>query len=191
MRTLKWNHRLLLILGLVVSAGSILLANFLPRAQAADTAITKAIAVLSPTEGNTAQGIVTFTQVKEGVRVQAEIKGLKPGQAHGFHVHQFGDRSSKDGKSAGGHFNPLGAAHAGPHNAKRHVGDLGNIEADAQGVGHYDRVDSQLSLDMTSKTCIIGRGLVVHGGTDDMKSQPSGAAGPRIAVAVIGIAKTP
>ena len=138
-----------------------------------------AIAVLTPTEGNDLQGTVTFTQTPGGVRVQANLTGLT-GTEHGFHVHQYGDCSASDGTSAGGHFNPHGADHAGPDAASRHVGDLGNSEAT------YDRVDTQLAFE--GESSIIGRAVIVHGGTDDLSSQPSGAAGPRIACGVIGIA---
>ena len=156
-------------------------------AQAQTTAAgPSAIAVLIPTEGNDLQGTVTFIQMSEGVRVQANITGLAAGTAHGFHVHQYGDCSASDGTSAGGHFNPHGADHAGPDAASRHVGDLGNIPVNDAGEATYDRVDTQLAFE--GESSIIGRAVIVHGGTDDLSSQPSGAAGPRIACGVIGIA---
>src|SRR4051794_17954224 len=68
--------------------------------------VTKAIAVLHATKsGGEASGIVTFTQTPQGVRVDAEVRGLTPGP-HGFHIHEFGDCSSPDAMSTGGHFNP-------------------------------------------------------------------------------------
>lgn len=145
-----------------------------------------AIAVLIPTEGNDLQGTVTVIQTPEGVRVQANITGLTAGTEHGFHVHQYGDCSASDGTSAGGHFNPHGADHAGPDAASRHVGDLGNIPVNDAGEATYDRVDTQLAFE--GESSIIGRAVIVHGGIDDLSSQPSGAAGPRIACGVIGIA---
>ena len=165
----------------LLGAVLILLTSGLVGATArAQTTQPSAIAVLSPTEGNDLQGTVTFIQTPEGVRVQANLTGLTAGTEHGFHVHQYGDCSASDGTSAGGHFNPHGADHAGPDAASRHVGDLGNSEAT------YDRVDTQLAFE--GESSIIGRAVVVHGGTDDLSSQPSGAAGPRIACGVIGIA---
>ena len=146
----------------------------------------KAIAVLRATEGNTANGIVVFTQTEEGVLVEAHVNGLAPG-AHGFHIHEYGDVSSADGKSAGGHFNPAGHDHAGPDAEKRHVGDLGNLEADENGHANYKRVDKVLQIH--GEHGILSRGVVVHSGTDDLASQPTGAAGARVAVGVIGIAK--
>jgi len=144
--------------------------------------ITQAIATLNPTEGHKVTGTVTFTKVDNGVRVVADITGLKEGE-HGFHVHENGDCSAPDGSSAGGHFNPTGMPHAGPDSAEHHIGDLGNIPADASGKTHLDRIFSFLTLNGTNS--IVGRGLIVHEGRDDLTSQPSGAAGARVACGVI------
>ena len=164
----------------LLGAVLILLTSPLVGATArAQTTQPSASAVLIATEGNDLQGTVTFIQTPGGVRVQANLTGLT-GTEHGFHVHQYGDCSASDGTSAGGHFNPHGADHAGPFAASRHVGDLGNSEAT------YDRVDTHLAFE--GESSIIGRAVIVHGGTDDLSSQPSGAAGPRIACGVIGIA---
>lgn len=149
-----------------------------PRAQ-------RALCVLTPTEGNTARGTVEFIQHEDHVEIIAEVTGLTPGK-HGFHVHEWGDVNCMDGKCTGGHFNPTGAPHAGPDAAKRHVGDLGNIEADANGHGVYHRNDKVISLNGANS--IVGRAIIVHAGEDDLKSQPTGDAGSRVAYGVIGIA---
>lgn len=148
--------------------------------------ITKAIAVLHPTKGHDVHGMVTFTRTPDGIRVVADVQNLEPG-AHGFHIHEYGDCSADDGTSAGGHFNPTGMPHGGRHAEKRHVGDLGNITADASGRARAEFVDAHLSFEGT--TSIIGRAVIIHARADDLKSQPSGAAGPRVACGVIGIAK--
>ena len=83
------------------------------------------MAELHPTAGNKVSGTVTFTEEADGVRVQANITGLTPGE-HGFHVHEFGDCSAPDLASAGGHFNPTNKPHGGPDAAERHVGDMGS-----------------------------------------------------------------
>jgi len=147
---------------------------------------TKAVAVLAPTTGSTVHGIVRFETVPGGVHITAQLEGLSAGD-HGFHIHEFGDCSAADGTSAGGHFNPTGASHAGPDAAERHVGDLGNITANAQGMATYDRVDRVVRLD--GPQGVIGRGVIVHAGKDDLTSQPTGAAGGRVACGVIGVAK--
>ena len=73
------------------------------------------------------------------MRIQAEIKGLTPG-LHGFHIHEFGNLTNGC-VTAGPHFNPFRLTHAGPHDEVRHVGDLGNIEANADGLAFYDSED--------------------------------------------------
>ena len=144
--------------------------------------ISKAVAVLHPTDGFDAKGTVYFTAVENGVQVTAEISGLSEGNK-GFHIHQYGDCTAANGTSAGGHFNPEGMDHAGPTDAMRHMGDMGNITANAQGNAMIDYVDKTIHINM-----ILGRGVIVHNGEDDLSSQPSGAAGPRVACGVIGVA---
>jgi Cu-Zn family superoxide dismutase len=146
----------------------------------------KAIAVLHPTKGHTVTGTVTFTKVADGVRVVAEVEGLTPGD-HGFHIHEFGDCSAPDATSAGPHFNPTEHKHSGPDDDARHAGDLGNLTADNSGKAHYDRVDKQLKF--TGKESILGRSVIVHEKADDLKTQPTGDAGGRVACGVIGVAK--
>ena len=148
----------------------------------------KAIAVLHPTAGSKVSGTVTFTEVADGVQVQAEITGLTPGN-HGFHIHEFGDCSAPDATSAGAHFNPTSKPHAGPDALERHVGDMGNVEADASGTAKLDYVDHQISL-TNDQESVIGRSVVVHAKADDLKSQPAGDSGTRIACGVIGRAKS-
>jgi Cu-Zn family superoxide dismutase len=142
-----------------------------------------AVAVIIPTEGNETSGIVTFVETKGGVQVSGTINNLTPGK-HGFHIHQYGDVRQNNGKSAGGHFNPEGKSHAGRTDEMRHIGDLGNIEADANGTATFSYLDTALSF--SGETSIIGRGLIVHAGEDDLQSQPTGAAGARVGMAVIG-----
>ncbi|WP_419656123.1 SodC: superoxide dismutase [Desulfosarcina variabilis str. Montpellier] len=143
-----------------------------------------AVAVLHPTAGSNVSGTIHFTAVADGVKVSATVEGLKPGK-HGFHIHELGDCSAPDGTSAGGHFNPEKNPHAGPDQAKRHVGDLGNLFADGSDRSHYERVDSHLSLNGAHS--IVGRAVIVHAGEDDLTSQPTGAAGGRLACGVIGV----
>lgn len=149
-------------------------------------AVSKAICVLHPTEGNSAYGTVTFTKAEGGIQVVAHIEGLTPGK-HGFHIHEYGDCSAPDGTSAGGHFNPGGDPHSAPTAAKRHAGDLGNVTADENGIAHLEWTDPLMTFGGTSS--IIGRGIIVHAGEDDLTSQPTGNAGGRVACGVIGVAK--
>jgi len=148
----------------------------------------QAIAILHPTAGNKVSGTVTFTEVADGVQVQAEIAGLTPGK-HGFHVHEFGDCSAADLSSAGAHFNPTSQPHAGPDAEARHVGDMGNVEADASGTAKLSYLDHHISLTNDQRS-VIGRSVIVHAKPDDLKSQPAGDSGARIACGVIGRAKS-
>lgn len=154
------------------------------KARRKGATITKAVAYLRHTDGSQAKGRITFTQEEGGIRVKGEISGLAPGK-HGFHVHEYGVWSP-DGKAAGGHFNPEGHEHGERAATKRHIGDLGNIEANANGNATIDLVDAHLAF--RGPHSIIGRGLVVHEKADDY-SQPVGNAGGRVAVGVIGIAQ--
>ena len=142
---------------------------------------TKAVSVVAPVGESGVTGTVHFEQMETGVSVTADLTGLEQG-LHGFHIHQFGDCTAEDGTSAGGHFNPAEKEHSSPEAENRHMGDMGNIEADETGHAFISYIDNNISIDM-----IIGRGIIVHAGEDDLTSQPSGAAGPRLACGVIGI----
>ncbi|CAN5274972.1 N/A [soil metagenome] len=152
-----------------------------------DKDVQKAVAVLNPTQGNKASGTVTFTKAGDGLRVVAEISGLKPNTKHGFHVHEFGDCSDPKAESAGGHFNPGGHDHGAPDASERHVGDLGNLEADGSGKARLDWTDKMMTL--SGKNSVIGYAVIVHEKADDLKTQPTGDAGARIACGVVGVAK--
>jgi Cu-Zn family superoxide dismutase len=146
----------------------------------------KAVAVLMPAGDSGVSCVVYFTKEGDAVHVTGKVSGLKPGE-HGFHVHQFGDVTGiKDGLTTGGHYNPEGKDHGKPEDKDRHVGDLGNIKADDKGVAQIDVKDSMLEL--SGPHSILGRGLVVHANADKF-TQPTGDAGGRVAVGVIGIAE--
>lgn len=146
--------------------------------------VKKGVAIIKPTQGNNVRGKVTFTVVDKGVSIDADIEGLKPGY-HGFHVHEFGDCSAPDGSSAGGHFNPSHKKHGAPDASERHAGDLGNIEADGNGVSHFHRVDQVVSLN--GPESIIGKSVIIHADPDDFKTQPTGNSGGRVACGVIEV----
>lgn len=146
----------------------------------------RAVAVLRSAPAGKVEGTVWFEPAGSGVAVKARVTGLTPG-THGFHVHEFGDCSAADFTSAGGHFNPMAMAHGAPKDATRHVGDLGNIEANADGVAMLEWTDSQLAFE--GPHGIVGRAVIVHAKADDLKTQPTGDAGGRLACGVIGIAK--
>lgn len=143
---------------------------------------TNAVAVLASTSGSDVKGVIMLKQEDGYVHLTGKVINLKPGD-HGFHIHEFGDLTKADGTAAGGHFNPDGHDHGAP-GAHTHVGDLGNITANDKGEAKIDIKAEGLKLHI-----VLGRSLVVHADADDLKSQPSGNAGPRVGVGVIGIAK--
>src|ERR1700680_1646041 len=158
----------------------------LPLTFASAQEVKKAIAVLHPASGSQVMGVVTFTKANDAVQVVADVTGLTPGK-HGFHIHEFGDCSATDATSAGGHFNPTHKPHGAPDAAERHAGDLGNIEADASGKAHLEWKDKVMKL--TGEDSIVGHAVIVHEKADDLKTQPTGNAGGRVACGVIGVAK--
>ena len=149
--------------------------------------VKEAVAVIRGTQGNEkVKGTVRFADTGSGLKVTAHVEGLTPNQEHGFHVHEFGDASAPNGDSAGGHFNPDKHQHGKPDDARAHPGDMGNLKADAQGTAHLELTLKQASL--TGKNAILGRGVIVHAKPDDF-SQPTGNAGARIGIGVIGVAQ--
>lgn len=162
-------------------------ANESALVQTTETNIESALVILYPTEGNETNGQVTFTKMEDGrIKVNAEVYNLSPGK-HGFHVHEFGDCSSPDGKSAGGHFFTEHDNHGGLDDHKTHVGDLGNLDANAEGIAKVTFITDKLSF--SGMNSVIGRGVIVHEDEDDAKTQPTGGAGARVACGVIGISK--
>lgn len=130
------------------------------------------------------KGVVYFDELSDGnIHVHGKIIHLSPGK-HGLHVHEKGN--IVDGcTSMKGHFNPNNSRHGDRGDKARHVGDLGNIVADETGTAIIDFVDEHIKL--RGKNNIIGRGLVIHADEDDLKTDPDGKAGVRVACGIIGI----
>jgi Cu-Zn family superoxide dismutase len=175
--------KLMSILGIILLLT--LTASAQMKMESSPQAIMKAVAEIYPASGSTVHGIVIFNQTEAGIKVVADIEGLAPGK-HGFHVHEFGDCSSPDAVSAGGHFNPDNMQHGGPSDTMRHVGDLGNLTADEKGKAHLELTDKDIAF--SGPHSIIGHAVVIHANEDELKTPPAGNAGPRIACGVIGIA---
>ncbi|CAJ0574825.1 unnamed protein product, partial [Mesorhabditis spiculigera] len=163
------------------------------KPEAKQTMSNRAVAVLRGDAG--VEGTVYLRQDKESdpTVIKGEIRGLTPGK-HGFHVHQYGD-STNGCISAGPHFNPFNKTHGGPNDETRHVGDLGNVEADSNGVAKFEIKDSLIKIH--GENTVVGRSLVVHAGTDDLgkgegekkeESLKTGNAGARAACGVIALA---
>ncbi len=144
--------------------------------------VATASADMFPTEGNEASGSVTFEEIDGTVRIVAQLSGLAPGK-HGFHIHTTGDCSAPDGTSAGGHFNPANTEHGAPDSPTHHAGDLGNIEADADGDVGFEMTVNFISLS-EGPNSVAGRAVIIHAAEDDF-GQPTGNAGARLACGII------
>jgi Cu-Zn family superoxide dismutase len=86
--------------------------------------------------------------------------------------------------SAGGHFNPSNHKHGAPDAEEHHEGDLGNITAGKDGKGTVTITIKDVTLAEGDKS-IVGKGFIVHAKKDDLKTQPTGNAGDRVACGTI------
>jgi Cu-Zn family superoxide dismutase len=130
-------------------------------------------------------GTATFVEKEGQVTFVAELAGLKPG-IHAIHIHEKSDCSAADGSSAGGHWNPTYKKHGKWNVGEYHKGDIGNFTADSNGNGKITLITDEWSIGSGDPTKdILGKGLIVHEGTDDFTSQPSGNAGARVACSAI------
>jgi Cu-Zn family superoxide dismutase len=130
-------------------------------------------------------GKATLTQVEGGVRIQVTVTGLAPGP-HGIHVHAVG-LCEGDFASAGGHFNPGAKQHGRDNPMGAHLGDLPNVAVDASGVGKVSFVMQGASFEPGEGSLFpaSGTALVLHAAPDDLKSDPAGNSGDRVACGVI------
>ncbi|KAJ8913829.1 hypothetical protein NQ315_003738 [Exocentrus adspersus] len=144
----------------------------------------------NPDGANNVTGTVTFRKSDNGViNITGQITQLTAGN-HGFHIHNLGKIDSGC-LGTGAHFNPHNVSHGAPNDTVRHVGDLGNVYADATGTANISFTDDL--IDLEGDHSIIGRAVVVHQDADDLgkggqnDSLTTGHAGARLACGVIGI----
>jgi len=150
---------------------------------------TTAVCVLE--HSDTVEGTILLKQEANGpTLIVGKITGLTPGE-HGFHIHEYGDLS-QGCESAGDHYNPDGVDHGDLE--KGHVGDLGNVTANKDGVATIKIVAKR--VDLTGERSVVGRAIVVHEDKDDLgkggdaESLKTGNAGDRLACGVITLKET-
>ena len=134
-------------------------------------------------------GTVTIADTADGVDVMLDVTAI-PAGPHAIHFHEVGSCDGPDFTSAGGHYNPSGVNHGFEASAPNpHAGDMRNFDAPRSGVVKTTLDNERVSLSkrtgMAPLTDPNGTALIIHAGADDYQSQPSGAAGGRIACAVI------
>ena len=166
----------------------------------------KAVCVLTNNTPGISGHIEFYENSGGTIDVHINVKGLEPG-LHGFHIHQTGDLR-KGCSSLCSHFNPFGVNHGdiSDNRNHRHIGDLGNILVDSDGIANYSFTDKLIKL--RGKCNIVGRSVVIHELEDDLglggldfdsndnyiivdpdeyeESKKTGNAGKRIACGVIG-----
>ncbi|WP_035671223.1 superoxide dismutase family protein [Flavobacterium sp. 83] len=134
---------------------------------------------------STVSGTATFEEKNGKVTFVAKLAGLKPGE-HAIHIHEKSDCTAADGSSAGGHWNPTFKKHGKWGVGEYHKGDIGNFTADEKGNGTITLTTDEWCIGCGDATKdILGKGLIVHQGTDDYVSQPAGNAGARVACSAI------
>jgi Cu-Zn family superoxide dismutase len=136
---------------------------------------------MEPKSNSNVAGTVDFVEANGKVAMSATFSGLTPGE-HAIHLHEKADCSAADATSTGGHWNPTSQPHGKwGDQGGYHLGDIGNFTADESG-------NASLEFE-TDRWCIgcgdpnrdiLGKAVIVHEGSDDFTSQPSGAAGPRV-----------
>ncbi|WP_296754220.1 superoxide dismutase family protein [Thiobacillus sp.] len=167
---------------ILAAAGLLFCAGAAPVA--AHDHMMSSTAVLVATSGSSVSGSLTFREPKNRVvHISGTVEGLTPGK-HGFHIHVNGNCDSPDGMSAGGHYAPAGGRHGAPGSKDRHLGDLGNIEADASGRAVVDVTAYGISIALMGAASVDSRSIVIHAREDDF-SDPAGNSGARVACGVI------
>jgi len=133
-------------------------------------------------------GSVTFKTVKKGVKMTIKLENVPFGE-HAVHIHENPVCDAPDFHGAGGHFNPAGKQHGYQNPMGHHNGDLpGNVMVDEDHMGEASFVLKDISLDPKAPDSLFlngGTSVVVHEHADDMKTDPSGDAGNRIACGVV------
>lgn len=156
----------------------------------ADSTSVSAVANVKGVDGNRL-GKVSFSQTAEGVLLQVQLEGLKPG-VHAIHIHETGKCEGPDFKSAGGHFNPDNVSHGFLVGRESHAGDMPNFTVSSDGKAVVEIMNPDVVLTTGKPNSLLGgagAAVVVHAGADDYRSQPAGDAGKRVACGVIAATK--
>ncbi len=156
------------------------------RAESQELTAAPSLAVASLTLANGAPaGEVHLLQTGETLSLKGSISNI-PAGPHGFHLHMVGDCTAPDFKSAEGHLNPYNATHGKASEGGKHLGDLDNLVVDETGLARIDVTIAGTAMESLPHIMDAdGTSVMIHADADDYKSDPAGAAGPRIACGVL------
>jgi Cu-Zn family superoxide dismutase len=120
-----------------------------------------------------------------GVSIALDLKGLPPGE-HALHFHAV-PKCEAPFTSAGGHFNPANKKHGMQNPEGPHAGDMNNVTVDANGTAKATIVNTNVTMGSEPNSIYAngGTALMIHAAADDMKTDPAGNAGDRIACGAI------
>jgi Cu-Zn family superoxide dismutase len=141
---------------------------------------------LKDAKGNSV-GMAMISPAKGGgVSIDLDVHGLPPGE-HALHFHAVAKCEGPDFTSATGHFNPMTKKHGMQNPEGPHAGDMNNFTVDAKGNAKTTITNKNVTMGTEANSIFAngGTALMIHGGADDMKSDPAGNAGPRIACGTV------
>jgi Cu-Zn family superoxide dismutase len=136
------------------------------------------------------RGSIKLSETRAGVLLALDLNGLAPEGEHAIHIHEVGECKAPF-KSAGGHYNPAGKSHGLKHPEGHHAGDMPNLKPKADGSIQTQILNRNITLNVAvtnGRASVFdgdGSAIIIHAEADDHVSQPSGAAGARIACGVI------